>query len=256
MSRALFRGVVVLSLAGLVACGDQSDVEVKASALGVSGWPQGMDCGLGYYRNGVNVVDGVCQGFRTGNANIDWCDQSAMGRCDVAGSCAPGFGVGPDGDRGLCAPWGFYHQHLLSSTGGVTLTNTDQLFLPKGTACGFKDNCNDPALTCMGFNPAVSCPPGWVKKVGSDSNAPASCNGGPGGFVWCEYQDPNNLCTGTCQLQDQPAGIVCGIDDNDRHNGQCLGQSTDSACPPGWARKTWFDDGRSVGHGIGWCTKI
>jgi hypothetical protein len=126
-----------------------------------------------------------------------------------------------------------------------------------GTACGFKDNCNNSGLTCIGFDPAHSCPPGWVAKVGSDSNAPGSCNGGPGGFVWCEYQDPNALCTtGSCPLTDQPSGIVCGIDDNDRHNGQCLGVQTDSVCPPGWAHKGWYDDGRSAGHGIGWCTKV
>ncbi len=246
----------VLFLVGFAACDTAENVESKTSALAVSGWPQGLDCGLGYYRNGVDVVHGYCEGVSTGDATGNVCNPAYMTRCTNGVSCASGFGIGVDGDQGLCNPWGLYHQQLLSSTGGVTTANTDQLLLPKGTACGFKDNCHDNTLTCMGYDPAHSCPPGWTAKVGSDINNPSSCNGGPGGYVWCEYQDPNNLCTGSCQLADQPSGIVCGIDDNDRHNGQCLGMVTDSACPSGWSRNGWFDDGRSAGHGIGWCTKI
>jgi hypothetical protein len=252
--------ISVTLLAHLAGCAEpeansaQEGVEIKTSALGVLGWPQGLDCGLGYYRNGANVAFGVCQGTATANAWVDTCTSGAISTCQGWG-CAPGFSIGIDGDRGLCAPWGFYHQQLSSSTGDVTTLNTDQLFLPKGTACGFKDNCNNNTVTCMGFDAAHQCPKGWIARVGSDLNAPSSCNGGPGGFVWCEYLDPNNLCTGDCQLVNQPAGLVCGITDNDRRNGLCLGQRTDIACPAGWARKGWYDDGRSGGHGIGWCTK-
>jgi hypothetical protein len=74
--------------------------------------------------------------------------------------------------------------------------------------------------------------------------------------VWCEYQDPHDLCTTTaCQVDNQPFGLVCGITDNDRNNGQCLGQLTTSGCPAGFTRYGYFDDGRSAGHGVGWCAK-
>jgi hypothetical protein len=103
----------------------------------------------------------------------------------------------------------------------------------------------------MDFDANVSCPAGWTKKVASDMKAPSGC-----GFVWCEYQDPNNLCTTqACQHTNQPYGLACGITDNDRNNGQCMGRLTTQGCPLGYVRYGYFDDGRSPGHGVGWCSR-
>jgi hypothetical protein len=220
------------------------EVEKVTQKLGVSGWPQGLVCGMGYYRNGQDVVRGFCQGEVTALA----ASNTQIFQC--GNFCARGFHCAADGDHGLSAPWGLYHQAFNFNSGGVSAATADQLFLPRGTACGFKESCNNTAETCMGFDANVSCPAGWLKKQGSDMRAPSHC-----GFVWCEYQDPFNLCNGTCQNFDQPSGLLCGVTDNDRNNGQCLGFQTKFGCPPGWDRHGWFDTGRSPGHGIGWCRK-
>jgi hypothetical protein len=247
----------MLAVTTLAACGtEENATETTAGALGVTGMPQGLTCGMGYYTDYRNVQSGYCKGYSTANAYSMCSGNTCTSGFDL-GPSAPGFHVAGDGDRGRGLSgaglgWGFYHQSLSASTGGVTTANTDQLYLPKGTACGFKEACNgDSGETCMGYDSNHSCPPGWVQRVASDIKAPSGC-----GFVWCEYQDPNNLCIGDCQLTNQPSGIVCGIDDNDRHNGQCLGVQTDSACPAGWQHQGSYDYGRSPNHGVGWCTKI
>lgn len=103
----------------------------------------------------------------------------------------------------------------------------------------------------MGFDAKFSCPAGWVQKISTDMNAASGC-----GFSWCEYQDPNNLCTTTaCKLDNQPVGLVCGITDGDRNNGQCQGILTTQGCPAGYVRSGFYDDGRPAGHGVGWCQK-
>ena len=240
---------------GAVPMDDVPAAEVQQTASAVlNGLPAGLTCGLGYYRNGVNVAMGRCQGLATATAAYSDCYPDSITMCIPNWpnmSCAPGFLASADGDRGLCLPWGLYHQSL--QAGLNDLANADQLALPQGTACGFKESCNDTSETCMGLDPRQTCPKGWVRKVASDSNAPSNC-----GYYWCEYQDPNHLCTGNCQYQNQMSGLVCGISDNDRPSthGTCLGVNTATGqCPAGWAWYGWFDDGRSVGHGIGWCYK-
>jgi hypothetical protein len=225
-------------------------------AQGVSGQPQGLVCGLGYYNNETNIAMGACEGYQTASAEPYWDNCSSQFAIVICNgdriSCASGFLPETDGDTGLCSPWGFYHQAAWPGTAGLNASNSAELLLPKGTACGFKEECHDSSVhtTCMGYDAHVSCPPGWLPKAANDINAPGGC-----GFVWCEYQDPSNLCTGACQLTNQPTGIVCGIDDNDKHNGQCLGVQTDSGCPAGWEHHGFYDDGRGSGHGVGWCSK-
>ena len=227
-------------------------VEEVTSALVTAGKPQGFTCGLGYYRNCVNVDSGNCNGVLTGDTG----GNCANGNWYFNTNAGPGYHLDADGDRGLGPFWGLYHQAWTTSDTNVN-ANSASLLLPKGTACGFKDNCNDHGELCMGLDAAFSCPSGWNKMVASDINAPSSCNGGPGGFVWCEYQDPGNVCTGTCQTTDQPYGTVCGISDNDRTPaGKCLGvTNTNSTCPPGYTWHGRYDDGRSVGHGVSWCSR-
>ena len=55
----------------------------------------------------------------------------------------------------------------------------------RGTACGFKEACNNSGERCLGFDGNVSCPAGWNA---TDRQRPRGANGC--GFVWCEYQDP------------------------------------------------------------------
>jgi hypothetical protein len=229
-------------------------VATEASAQ-VSGWPDGLTCGLSYVSNNGYVVNGYCESVNSRSAYIEYndCQYDNTESCDEPGDsiCAPEFAGIVDGDVGLCSERGFYHQAYGGP--GVSPTYSTQLLLPKGTACGLYHTCAQFGVKyyCMGtYDAATSCPPGWLPKVSSDANAPSGCN-----YVWCEYQDPNVLCTGACTLTNQPSGLVCGLNDNDRHNGHCLGVQTDSSCPSGWQHYGAYDDGRSSGHGTTWCTK-
>ena len=217
-------------------------VDEVVSGLESTGLPNGATCGLAYRRPGSPVIGTGCEGVQTIEPSsaicLGWNQPTVR---------PPGFVLASDGDRGLPACYGFWHWRF-NETSGADSTN---FRLPKGTACGFKEACNNSGERCMGFDANVSCPAGWVKKLSSDLNAPNGC-----GFVWCEYQDPNNLCTSrACQYDNQPMGLVCGITDNDRNNGQCQGMLTKNGCPWGYSRYGFFDDGRSAGHGVGWCAK-
>jgi len=241
ISRLLIAAAVTSLLAGC-SPDDNGGIELVQSALGVSGFPQGLTCGIAY-RNGSNiVVNGACNSMPT-----------------MLGAAASGFHIANDGDFGLPAGTGFKHQ-AYNGDANVNSSNSNQLFLPKGAACGFKHTCNSNGETCLGFNPgANSCPPGWLPKTANDANAPSGCN-----FAWCEYQDPNNLCTGeSCYLSGIPKGTACGITDFDKNNGQCLGVSTGQStngvanCAGSPTNDFWasnfFDAGRSSGHGVGFC---
>jgi len=208
------------------------------------GLPTGFTCGLAYRRPGSGIHgNNECAGFTT------LIHSTTDTRC--IGENAPltpaGFAWVPDGDRGLPSCNGFYHFRFAGSN---AIAST-RFRVPRGTACGFKEACNDSGERCLGFDANVSCPAGWTQRIASDLNAPNGC-----GFVWCEYQDPHDLCTtAACRVDNQPFGLTCGITDSDRNNGQCLGQPTTSGCPAGFTRYGFFDDGRSAGHGVGWCAK-
>ena len=106
----------------------------------------------------------------------------------------------------------------------------------------------------MGFDPATGqCPVGWTARVGVDFNPPAV-----GTWVWCEYQDPNNLGANGSWSATVPPGLACGMADTDGPPGNCLGidtRNTDGLahCPASMFRSAFFDDSRSAGHGVGWC---
>jgi hypothetical protein len=253
--RAAFGFLVV----GLVAsgCGERAAegvvVESTTSPLSIKVLPTGTTCGLGYYKDGNTIVKGICNGASTLNPTRFQC--SPLGAiCISTGTSTPtpGAHLAADGDRGLGSGWGFYHQTFDASPGSGDVADSAFYALPSGTACGFKEACNDSGETCMGFNANVSCPSGWVRRVSSDLHAPSGC-----GFVWCEFQDVSQNCPDDCGLTTYwiPSGTVCGITDGDRNNGQCLGFSTLLGCPSGWTRYGFLDDGRPAGHGVGWCVK-
>jgi hypothetical protein len=225
--------------------GEDNDIETVTSAFESTGMPTGAVCGLAYRRPGSAVYgNNHCEGFRT----LVTFPNNTL--CAVDGpfpTTTNGYLKVADGDRGLPACNGFYHYRF----NRVGTVDSRQYRLPRGTACGFKEACNNSGESCMGFDANVSCPPGWFKKSAWDLNAPSGC-----GFVWCEYQDPNNLCTAEpCISKNQPFGHVCGITDSDRDNGQCVGTPTTYGCPAGYTRYGYFDDGRSAGRGVGWCAK-
>ena len=242
------------------ACGElendlDDDIVSTASALTVFDRPQGLTCGLAY-NPGVGWVKGVCDGVNTRHIYFLWNGNVRVWYDEIG--TVPGFTYVLDGDQGLYPGYGYSHQRLTTSSPGVNLTNTHQLVLPKGTACGFKETCNNAGETCMGKDPAGwidPCPNGWVKRSASDIRGPSGC-----GFVWCEYQDPSNLCDSLCMLLAQSRGLVCGLTDSDKPfgsgGGQCQGGSTQTSCPSGWQRYGNYDDGRPSGHGLGWCSKV
>jgi len=230
----------------LLGCDGAPDDGVEVtSALESTGLPSGAVCGLQYRRPGSIVYGTACEGVPAFNGPI--AENTLCAGENNPTVVPPGFALERDGDRGLPVCNGFSHWRFNQASG----VDPRNFRLPKGTACGFKEACNNRGETCMGLDANVQCPMGWSKKVSSDLHAPSGC-----GFVWCEYQDPNNLCTTrACQYDNQPFGLVCGVTDNDRNNGQCQGIPTTSGCPWGYSRYGYFDDGRSAGHGVGWCAK-
>jgi hypothetical protein len=246
MKRANVLVMLSVGLAGvsISACAQEEPVESVMRDIvpgpAVSGYPQGLTCGIAYLVLPTYETVGICEGNYT-------YQQPALS----------GWHVATDGDTGLGSGSGFFHQAKNSSDPGIVATgpgeNTDQLQLPQGAACGFKERCHDSGETCMGLDATSSCPPGWLPRVGSDINAPNGC-----GFVWCEYQDPNHLCTlGSSCANSLPQGMACGINDDDRNTGSCLGMTTtpSSTCPNGYYKHGFYDDGRHSGHGVGWCVQ-
>src|SRR5215831_6484605 len=150
---------------------------------------------------------------------------------------------------------GFYHQELVS--GGVTdLTRSASFQLFPGTACGFHHTQATPGLTCMGLDPAQGLrPSGWAARSHQDYNS-------GGSYVWCEYQDPNNYCTDpnappypnmtVCQALAHESGYSNTISSNTDDTG--FAAITNGNCITGWYKSPYFDDGRSSGWGLSFCT--
>jgi hypothetical protein len=172
-----------------------------------------------------------------------------------------------DGDRGLHAGEGFYHQELLAAGGGIRTSTPDRMMLPAGTACGFHHTQNsaaDPSTgvgTCMGQDPGRGlCPKGWVARrhfdmssgngsrdCGKDDalNHPEAC----GFFVWCEYTDPNKLCTDpNCVARAARMATV-----RIQSNTDTTGATVRPFCPPGMTGTSFYDDGRPEGKGLSFC---
>jgi hypothetical protein len=174
---------------------------------------------------------------------------------------APGWLAREEGDLGNNSGYGFYHQELTAPSYGVggnglTTGPTDLFKLPYGTDCGFHHNQNSPANlqtgvgTCMGYDAYVSCPTGWQRKTMYDANSSG------GYFVWCEYEDPHEICIAdpSCLQTAHNMGLACGLgsDTTDGQPGLC-GELGQNICPSGWVPSGYFDDGRSSGQGLMVC---
>jgi hypothetical protein len=247
----------VLAVAFLMGAAHQ-----RAHAQATTGLPPGFVCGLSYadeYKspwpfNGViclENVDATCGAFASAKVHTLQLTSS----CGTVIGAAPGFLNYSDGDRGEPNAFGYYHQ----SWNTPNTTTSTKYQLPTGTACGFKESCNSTGQTCMGFDANVSCPAGWRQKWADDMNAPSGCR-----FVWCEYQDPNNLCKSqNCVSSVQPTGTVCGLTDSrkkfpsDLNGGQCMGltPSPSNCASLGYTFQGFYDNGSQSGTGVGYCMK-
>jgi hypothetical protein len=170
---------------------------------------------------------------------------------------ATGFQAFNDGDNGITnvrgsAP-GFSHQEIVSSTATLTVSSAvgdaSSFVLPQGAICGFH-RTDHGGHTCMGFDAASSCPPGWTRRSALDVNS------GTQSWVWCEYQDLLSKSVGQPTIPF--AGLACGISDNPGTGGVCMGYDvlTGAApnCPGMTATASWRDDGASSGQGLGYCS--
>jgi hypothetical protein len=273
--------------------GDPVTSTQVSAVVAIDGLPQGLTGGLTYDNGGFALA-----GFVLGSPTLLSASPPVIGG-------HPGWLVRVDSDRGEPSNLGFYHQELVyggSGRGVVMDVKVSEFFaLPPGTACGFHHTLLSPpqwdptgdnvAGTCMGQDPggALSatgsgCPVGWqprrVFDMGSgDGRVDCDSQEGFGTvacgyWVWCEYQDPNQLCPAgsACAQSALNSGFTCGIsadqgtinanDLHDRSNhplspqpdlGRCLGVPTGQSCPAGTVRSSFFDNGRGSGHGLGDC---
>jgi hypothetical protein len=174
-----------------------------------------------------------------------------------------GFVWGRDGDVESCPVCGFYHWKL--DYGSVTdLSRSASFKLLPGTACGFHHTLGSPGMTCMGLDPATgNCPAGWVVRsqfdMGSGDGGAVCGNLNSAGvhchyWVWCEYQDPNGLCSGPnltqCEMEARyDIGYTTSISSNVEDSGKA-----GFDCPAGFPRSPYFDAGRDNGtRGLSWC---
>jgi len=247
IARGIARQVVWLSgiamdggTVGGCADGPDDQIEGQAQALNsglrVSGLPAGLVCGLSYqYNSGIAENNGC------------------MGSLTLVNPPVAGFNYRSVGDRGLNATKGFAEQ-VSRGSGAASSSNSDRLTLLRGTACGFKEQCNNSGELCLGFDPAISCPLGWTQRTARDAD------GGACHFFWCEYTDPNQVCCdgNSCDpacATAMPSGTACGMSDLIEQGGAFCGMSF-AACPAGFHNtKGRYDWGRPSGNGISWCTK-
>jgi hypothetical protein len=264
------------------------DVAGCIVTLGGFGCPSGGTIGAvnGGANDGDEVFDYACGGFlqsSPSSCGIDailsspangmrtlWQNQS-----NFTASAAPGWHVGTDGDIGLGAQSGFYHQELLgqgvggNGVGryGAVPAVTDSFALPKGSACGFHHTQVDPpdfdtsVGLCMGYDAALYCPTGWTQRfMFDDGSGDGSLGCGPsdigytdhcGYWVWCEYQDPHGFGESTASFANAAAlGVALDISsDTDATGVSGAGQ----ACPAGWTRSPYFDNDRPSGQGLSSC---
>jgi hypothetical protein len=212
------------------------DEIVRTSSAASQQNPQGLTCGVAYQNGGI-WIDGACNFKRTLASPPEH---------------APDYHLVNDGDTGLMKGDGFYHQALDMNQ---DLARPVDAKVPPGTTCGFKHTCNPSKVEkCFGLDPAQACPLGWFRVQASDARANSGCN-----FVWCEYLDPQGLCPNSAC--PQPFGLACGMSDSDASNGQgngfCQGFriTRGSRCPTGYSLNGPFDNGRTFGHGLVWCSK-
>lgn len=212
------------------------EAEEKSGALGRL--PEGLTCGLIYYRGSIEAVtDLYCGSYQTRR----YSSISSYTRVST-------------GDWGLSSGQGYYHMDRNSNSSGLNNSDSRSVYLPAGAVCGLGHSRNASSETCMGYTTLSSCPSGWTRRTATDDSASG------GYWHWCEYQDPNNLCTASsCYASSSlPRGTICGLGDNGGGAyGTCLGRTVTSggACPSGYAFYGRYDRGASSGYGLGWCAK-
>ena len=176
-----------------VGCGlaNEEETTSKTSAIYEStGVPEGFVCGLAYVHQAYNCCGGTDTAYVQWHGTCEGTDGVVVN--DVVttdlwvGNAwnehpATGYAVQADGDQGCPGGAGYYHQY----SNVVNGTPSTKYLLPQGTACGFKESCNNSTnITCMGMDPVVSCPLGWTRRSAVDNSG-----GGRSGCTWnwCEY---------------------------------------------------------------------
>jgi hypothetical protein len=206
--------------------------------------PQGLTGGIAYWDGSSRRFDVAVDGIPTLATSGGFVMQASTG-----------WALGSDGDLGMHAGQGFYHQELAATgTGAVNandrLHDSQSFILPAGAACGFHHTRNTPPSgslhTCMGSDPSVSCPAGWLAKSHTDANGSAGDK-----FVWCEYTDPQILCEDpTCIANTFGRGVAFALSSDTDASGFT---DFDFACPTGYHRGPFMDDGRGAGLGLSAC---
>ncbi len=211
-----------------------------------AGIPQGLTGGIAYWDGSSRVFDVAVDGVPTLTPSGGFATQTSTG-----------WLIGSDGDIGKSTGEGFYHQELAATgTGAVNandpLHDSQSFVLPAGAVCGFHHTENTPSApppgtlhTCMGSDPNVGCPLGWTPKSHTDANA------GGNKYVWCEYTDPQILCEDpACIANTFGRGLAFALSSNTDASGFT---DFDFACPAGYHRSPFMDDGRSAGLGLSVC---
>jgi WSC domain len=244
-----------------------ADCGAPGPVAAVDGKPWGLACGLGYlnelcYLGGLcnewMNIDSVCEGVHSfeitpiGDAHPDAPGEPAYRYSVTAHHTAPGYLLNYGEDVGQHDNHGFSLQRRTMAGSVTDLQQSDRFALPQGTVCGFHHTrFFAPEWSCMGLDPAVACPAGWAKRrhfdMSSDDRA----------WVWCEYQDPNHLCTSAaCIAAATSNGYTAGLSSTTDSTGwgKYLGRSTKAAeCPPGRSPTPFIDMGRPAGDGLGYC---
>jgi predicted Ser/Thr protein kinase len=208
------------------------------------GMPQGLTGGIAYWDGSSLVFDVAVDGIPTLARSGGFVMHASTG-----------WSLGSDGDLGKHAGQGFYHQELAATgTGAVNasdrLHDSRSFILPAGAACGFHHTRNTPPSgplhTCMGIDPGVACPPGWLAKSHADAHGSAGDK-----FVWCEYTDPQILCENpACIAKTFGRGLAFALSSDTDAAGFT---DFDFACPTGYHRGPFMDDGRGSGLGLSAC---
>lgn len=216
--------------------------------------PPGFVCGMSYARstNGGATCD-----MHVNSCTVDGVTVTTLAppppNCSTRKQNVPGATTYSDGDGGLSTNYGWYHQQW--SVDDPNKPASDMWVLPAGTACGFEESCFRSGQTCLGMNARNGCPAGWTQKHAQDYGSTNGC-----GFYWCEYQDPNHLCTSSsCYMSQVPGGTICGITDSHSvgtgNGGLCMGltPTVNNCASLGYNFFGFYDAGNSNGNGVGFC---
>jgi hypothetical protein len=249
IARCTIASSAILSLAVLMTT---RPTEAAATQFSL---PQGLVCGLAH--TGFPAAACENQVFQAGQG----------------GSIPAGYTSVQTGDWGMATGQGFSHASVSVTSPALAGKSSDQLALPPGVVCGLKSDAT-PNERCMGFDAQVACPAGWVRRYAQDIG---SCR--PSGFsihcnnwVWCEYTDPNAICSapGASCINNIPQGTVCGLGHTPTAAlggqqptvGFCMGLAIGASsnlqntfCPAGFGLIGPRDEDAESGSGLLWCAK-